>query len=577
MERLLNIFFTFLFIPGFAFSQKVKFEASVDRTQLAAGEEFSITFSSNTDLPSFQTPSFENFRIASGPNYQNSVEIVNGKVSVQTLLSYTLTPKMEGTFKIGPASITVKGKTYYTQPITILVTGSSILSISKASKAQIISTGKTKDVFIVTSLNRDTVYEGEPILIRHKVYSKYEISTYDNLDYPSYDGFWTKILNESRGQNETEVMGDKAYYTYVLREIIAYPQKTGTLEIKPINGTIFVYPSESTRDPYGNIVASEKKYNLKGTGAKLVVLALPAKGAPANFSKNIGTFSIECTADKQELKANEAVTISITISGNGNFDLLQAPELKMPADVDVFPVKSKDNFNLTPEGVMGNKMFEYVLIPRKEGNYSITPELFTFFDTKKKNYVTLSSTEMKIKVNPGDNDDSGSFFSGEGTKKSTWASPAIYFVIGIPLLALIVFLFMRKKTVQSTTQQQMPDVAETTVKKAPVPSPAKTSGDFLQGAAELLHKGDNNKFYDVLLKGFYSYLSVKLDIPKAALTKEKITEVLHKKQFSTTRTEEFIELLSTCEMAKYAHMPNKETAHKTIEQAKEVFNALQEI
>jgi len=144
MKNTLQLFLIFVFCTNFSFAQKVKFEASIDRAVVAVGEEFTIVFSSNTDLPSFQSPSLEGFRIVSGPNYQNSVEIINGKTSVQTILSYTLTAIREGNLKIEPASITLKGKTYNTKPLAITVTASMIGSLSKESKKKIVAEGKSR-------------------------------------------------------------------------------------------------------------------------------------------------------------------------------------------------------------------------------------------------------------------------------------------------------------------------------------------------------------------------------------------------------------------------------------------------
>ena len=578
MKHFLKIFFALLFFPVYGFAEKIIFEATADRTQLGVGEEVVITFISNTEMTSFQMPSFDGFRISSGPYSSQSVNIVNGKVSVQTSLAYSLTPIHDGTLKIGKATITVKGKTYYTKPIQINVSVSLTGSISKTSKNQIISTGKNKDVFIATSVNRDTVYEGEPILITHKVYSVYEIINYEDLFYPSYDGFWTKIMSESRGQNDPEEMGGKEYYTYVLREVIACPQKTGIIPIKAMNGKILVTEGSTPRDIYGNLINNEKEYKLKGNDAQIFVIPLTQKNKPSDFKKNVGTFSIECSADKNELKQNEALTLSVIVSGNGNFDLMEAPEIKVPDGMDVFPAKTKDEYDLTPEGVMGNKTFDYVIIPRKEGSFFLQPGVFSFFDLKKHDYVTLSFPNIKVKVNKSDGSDSGDFFYSENVNDSIWKHPGIYFVIVIPSFAILIFLYVKKKKAAEIPHQQIPVAKEkATVKKEFILPPLIIQDEFLAEAGDHLHKGHTNKFYDVLHKGLYSYLSLKLNITKAEITKEKIRQSLLAKQFSISETEKLIELLSECEMAKYAHAPASDSAKKMLAEAKKLVHDIEKL
>ncbi|MEW6468311.1 MAG: BatD family protein [Bacteroidota bacterium] len=574
MNSMRNLLFLFALLPGILLAQKVKFEGRVDRTQLGVGEELVVTYESNTDLPDFQTPSFAGFRIISGPNTFTSVEIVNNKVTTITRLSYILTPIREGVFSIGPASITVKGKTYYTQSFDIVVTESITGSISKGSKKVI--TGINKSVFIVTNLSRDTVYEGEPILITHKIYSQNEIISFDKMDYPAYDGFWTKVMNESRGLNEVDEINGRQFYTVILREVLAYPQKTGQIEVPAMNARVKVFDNSGNR-------LGEYEYDLKGVTGQLFVRVLPPRNKPVNFNKYVGIFSIESSADKTELKANEAVTISLKISGNGNFDLITAPKLDVPQEIEVFPPKSVDNFYLTPEGISGSKSFEYVLIPRKKGNYTIRPEPFSYFDIKKKDYVTFTAPEIQVIAGEGAaSDEDGNTASGPENGGSVWSSPGIYFVIGLPLLALIIFLAVRKRKPAPPAPeppQPSPQLGhhEQAVHAASPPQRKKTGTGFLELAAEYLMQGQNMKFYDALLKGFYNYLSGKLNIEKAEISRENIREALESRKFPKERTDELIHILDTCEMAKYAHLPAHDSDKRMMALARELVLELERL
>src|SRR5690606_28375054 len=81
-----------------------------------------IDFAMNADGDNLQLPTFENFRIISGPFQQISTSIINGKRSMNKSYGYTLQPTKQGVLTIGSASIVIKGETYKTEPVSIEVT-----------------------------------------------------------------------------------------------------------------------------------------------------------------------------------------------------------------------------------------------------------------------------------------------------------------------------------------------------------------------------------------------------------------------------------------------------------------------
>lgn len=97
---------------------------------------------------------------------------------------------------------------------------------------------------------------------------------------------------------------------------------------------------------------------------------LPA-GKPANFSGGVGEFNISSSINSKELKTNDAITIKLVISGTGNLKLISNPEIKFPDDFEVYDPKVDNQVRLTQEGLTGNKVIEYLAIPRHAGNYKI--------------------------------------------------------------------------------------------------------------------------------------------------------------------------------------------------------------
>ena len=94
------------------------FTVKVSSSTVEIGQRFQITFTINAQGGNFQAPSFENFRILSGPNQSQSMQVINGAVTKNTSISYVLMAEEAGTFTIGAAQINSNGKTRKTETDT---------------------------------------------------------------------------------------------------------------------------------------------------------------------------------------------------------------------------------------------------------------------------------------------------------------------------------------------------------------------------------------------------------------------------------------------------------------------------
>lgn len=79
---------------------------------------FTLENAKGTD---FEAPSFQDFRMLSGPHYTSNFSMINGEVSQTTSFTYQLEPKDIGNFFIEPASIRVQGDVLETEPVELLV------------------------------------------------------------------------------------------------------------------------------------------------------------------------------------------------------------------------------------------------------------------------------------------------------------------------------------------------------------------------------------------------------------------------------------------------------------------------
>lgn len=144
----------------------------------------------------------------------------------------------------------------------------------------------------------------------------------------------------------------------------------------------------------------EKQVQLKTPDATVKILPLPAEGQPADFSGAVGQFDFMVKADPKEVLAGDPVTLTMLVTGVGNFDRIQAPEF--PRNQGFKTYQPSARFEPTTEaGNMGQKIFDQVAVPQKSEIKQIPGISFTFFDPESRKYVTRTSTPIPLQVSGG--------------------------------------------------------------------------------------------------------------------------------------------------------------------------------
>ena len=138
-----------------------------------------------------------------------------------------------------------------------------------------------------------------------------------------------------------------------------------------VSCSIRIANQNNRRDPFANFFNSynTREEIISSKSLKINVKELP-KPKPEGFFGAVGNFKISSEIDKSELKANDAFTLKIKLTGTGNIELIEPFKINYPDDFEVYDPKVSDKIF---EG--GNKRsiknFEYLLIPRYKGNYEI--------------------------------------------------------------------------------------------------------------------------------------------------------------------------------------------------------------
>ncbi len=559
--------------------QKTSFTATGPKA-VELGETFQITYSVNAQGNKFAGPTFSDFDYLGGPytSSSSSMQIINGNMtqSVKQSYTYQLRANKKGTFKIPTASIMVNGNQLKSNTLTIqVVEGTNPPPTSAApsqkSESTTVESGEGL-IFGRTLSSKKQAYIGEPILVTQKIYSEKQITNAQNFKEPTYTGFWKEQIDIGELKLERESLGNKVYFTVTLQKMILFPQKAGKLEIGSfdLDAQISVTKTRKPRDQwelwmYGNQVVANENVPVKVNSPKVIidVKPLPETGKPANFGGLVGKFSMSAKTDRSKVEMNDAITLSVSVSGSGNIDLLNIPNPQFPSDFEVYDPKTSVSAETSVAGVRGGKTYEYLIIPRNEGTFIIPPIKISYFDTELKKYVELASDSFRIVVGKGKaisgstapavNQNQVQLLSNDirfiKTNSKNWHPIKYHYfnsmmhiisILAIPILFLILFLFRKQQAVKLSDTVSLKNKRATKVAKS-----------RLKKADKLLNINDKIGFYEEISKALWGYVSDKFNLPLSTLSMENVREKLSSR-LENSEIDKIVTILNDCEFARFA-------------------------
>ena len=595
--------FSVLFFYEEARTQDAKIQASAPST-VSAGQSFNYTisgdFSGDVELPALQ-----GCRLLGGPSTFISQQstMVNGRFENTKTVSYTysLMAQQEGDLVIPPATITSGRKEYKTNEVRITVVKSTQEVSSDQQNTGSGTTASNETVFIRQIPSKTNIYQGEQLVLSTKIFTQ-EALNISNFKAPTFDGFWRQELEADNNASQERIKGE-VYLTQVFKRDLLTPQRPGilTIEAADIECMIRKRASRGRKDPFNDPFFNDPFFDryentpqgFKTNTAVITVKPLPAN-APDDFNGAVGSFNLKISIDKEKLKVNDAITLKVHISGNGNLDLLKPVKIDFPPDLEVFDPKSVQNLKHSESGTGGSLDYEYIMIPRHPGNFRISPVLFSWFNPSEEKYKTSKSPEFNFTVDKAEAGDETYITSplstgipGQGSREVVSLAGDIRFIRIVPpelkpidyqvfgsklflaaftlpvifLLALIVFRrerIRRNADMNAVRNRKAHRLAEKRLKNA-----------------SLLLKSESIGFYDEILKAIWGFLSDKLGVSVSELSREKIAQELEKNNLDSETLKSVWSLLDDCEIARYAHGIERDK-QKIYDEAIALISTLQE-
>ena len=564
-------------------------EISVQAPQsVYQGDNFTVRFVVNTQVKDFRGPTFKGFSTLSGPNTSTSTSIsfVNGQMSNSTSMTftYTLRADLEGTYTVGAASCSADGKKLTSKPFTIKVEKLSAAqqkqrqqqqqqqrqafdpwSQQPAQAADI----DEKTLFARASINKSNPYQGEQVIITYKIYTQVPISQFTIDKLPGNKGFWAEDLSEGRKVKQyEETIDGRRYQVAEIRRGALFAQESGKLTVEPLDLNVLAMVQSQRRrtgsiwdlfdDPFFNAhQAVERPLSTN----RLSVNVRPLPNVPADFSGAVGRFDVKGGLNLDRVKANEAVSYRITVSGSGNLMLIDAPKPEFPSAFEVYDPQINDNIKKGENGISGSRTYEWVLIPRTKGKYTIPAYNFTYFDPQSGQYVTRRVEAQTIDVEKGDahstavavgkddvrllNSDINYIHPTDRLHKvrheehAGWGFWAV--AAAIVLLTAAILVGGRRR--QAAEQ----DVAGMRRKRA-----IRMARKRLKRAEAHLRDDKTESFYEEIYRAIWGCLADKYSIELSRLGRDTVSACLADKQVPESQQQSIMQVLQDVDMARFA-------------------------
>ena len=543
---------------GNAQAQEITFKAAVDRNSFAVGENIKLVLTLTNAQGRFGDPDMGGLVVVQGPFESSAFNFTNGRGSATISRTYLLTAIQPGDYTIGPAKALVGGGSIVTEPIKIHVekgipSGGNSGLLDQQQK-------QDRDLFATITLSRNKCYVGEQVLASYTLYCKYGTLELNSYDLPKLTGFWAEEINMGNLEWETALrtVNGLQYRVAIIKKQLLFPQKAGKLHIDPATLKCVVNRSFFSRGA---------DLNVKSNAVDLNVQELPAN-KPADFTGAVGQLQMEVITGATTVKANEAIDLKVRYSGRSNLKLLDSPEPGFPSDFEAYDPRITDKVTVNASGMSGSREYQYLVIPRHEGVYTLEPITFSYFDPEKGSYQQLTSGPLTFTVEKGDGSTGAAATISRPSRTDVqeldrdiryirtgdmeleplghhlFASWPYVARMAAPAVAFFALLGWRRKR-----DAEQADALGMRRKGAD-----KVARQRLKAAAEALTKNDREAFYTAMSKALHGYVSDKFALGvaevNAAVVRDKLASL-------GDAPEAYVKLMESCELARFAPLENK--------------------
>ena len=552
-------------LAGRASGQEVSVRAYLTPPSVAVGRPFELSVEitgtqSLTEEP--QLPDMGSFAQYLGSSTQSSMRVVNGRTSVSLTLQYRYQALREGTFDIPAFSVDAGGATRRTEPLRLTISSAPQPS-TQGSGAGGNGNVSAQELFVTAEATKTRVRDGEPFVVEYRIWTLVDVGSYNFTRVPEPAGFWVEdVTPEGQPQVEQITRNGRSYTTAVIRRVALVPTGPGRRTLEPVG--LEVQLRVRRRDPFGDIFG-----DLFGSSVPTAVLSnpitvtvepLPA-GRPEPFSGVVGRLTLTAEIDRDSVATNEAVTLRVRASGEGNMRAVPEPVLGLAADFEIFPPEVSESVQPFGPGLSGEKTFEYVIIPRAPGAREVPSITMGYFDERAGVYRTAATRALALTVTGVGGEGAATIGRGgvaqlredirfihlgagtlESRYRSLFAGAAFWIVALLPLAGVVGAVGLRRHL----------DLLEGDVAYARGRRAGRLAKKRLAEARRLAAQADARAFYAEVARALRGLVADRLNLAEAGLQSADVEQRLREKAVPDTTVAEVRACLEHCDRQRFA-------------------------
>ncbi len=533
-------------------AQDPVFAAAVASDKVAQNTVFDITFElRNAQGGNFQPPTFENFKVVAGPSTSSSTMIMNGQMSQSMSWSYSLLAVQVGKFTIGPAKVAAGRKQLSTKPLTIEVVKSKVNPGSG-----ITATGR-ENVLLVASLDSTSYYPGQQIILQYKLLFNQNVQSVNVLSEDDYADFFVQNFGNFNRQSTMENIKGVHYTSRVMKAVALFAHQSGTYTIDPMIMDVGLEAPFSEQRGFFSMRSMDVA---KAASAPLTVHILPLPpGAPPTFSGAVGKYSIKGSSGQTNITTDDAFTITVEITGDGDGKRWDPPAPVVDGDFEIYdPRIVTDNMTDDQDHITHHRTIEYQMIPREPGQFKVVIPLI-YFNPRTLKYETASTDTITLNVKQGTNNGKQTMITAAPetpqqvrkvrnvtTDDRFWQSIPHLFLFGLILSGSFWGMFVSYKR---RRDDAIP--ADEKIRVAAVRN-ARLQIEALQVSSSVL---SDKEFFERATELFYKFLSDKLSIPPSDLDQGKLQFYLDKNGVAESVKSDVTTFFEQCLSVRYGAIP----------------------
>lgn len=567
--------------------------ASVDKRVVSLNESIrlSITVSGSQAAQLPELARISGFKILLGPSTSHSMQIVNGAQSISVTYSYILAPKSIGSHTLGPLSVKVNGTEYRTDPIIIKV-------VKEADTPQ------DRNIFATLELSKTNAYVNGQFLITLTLYFR-DVSI-SGVDHPDFNIPGFTVYNTGQPVQERRAYDHVVYNTVRFQNILV-PQRAGKFSLGPVPITIEIQKrvqGRRRRSPFGDdffndsliddffgSVTREKKI-IQSDSREIIVHAVPTNNRPADFSGAVGVYSLDVKANPDTVEEGEPVTVTATIVGQGSVDAVAPHFSTNTTGFRTYDPEITKETAVRKGQLVGEKVLTQVWVPINESVKEIPPVSFSYFNTSKGTYETITRGPFPLKVKPAANgaktfqvtearhtdrpaarvrvlnQDIFPIISAHDVSsfhQRAYLSPYLYSTASAPVIVwLLAHLFATRRNRMRT------DTAFSRKRSA-----SKNAKKRIHEAQKALKQKDYSAYYSALSDALCTYIADQLHVPRSHVTPDTLHSLLSDSSINSDTCDALQSFLNKCDFARFAsHVNDHDKAREDIGRAQKLLHHL---